>query len=199
MGIGDDDRVATYDHLGLMSAARVWWNFRVMGHDQVFVLDGGLPRWCGESRSIEQGPPAPAQPKTFTPHFRPELVCDIGSLKQALARGVQVVDARPSGRFRGVEPEPRPGLPSGHMPGARNLPHATLVRDGVMLSAPELEERFRAAGVDPAQPIIATCGSGVSAAMLALALARLGHWDTPIYDGSWTEWASQKDAAIARA
>jgi thiosulfate/3-mercaptopyruvate sulfurtransferase len=199
LGIGDGDRVVIYDHLGLMSAARVWWNFRVMGHDQAYVLDGGLPRWQGEGRQVEHGPaPAPA-PKTFNPRFRPQLVRDIDQVEQALRDGGQVLDARPAGRFSGADAEPRPGLPPGHMPGARNLPFNTIVTDGLLAPAPELEARFKAAGVDPAKPIIVTCGSGVSAAVLALALARLGHWNTPVYDGSWTEWAGRKGARIAKA
>jgi thiosulfate/3-mercaptopyruvate sulfurtransferase len=118
-------------------------------------------------------------------------------VKQALAAKAQVLDARSAGRFSGADSEPRPGLPSGHMPGARNLPHSVIVSQGALLDPPGLEASFKAAGVDLDQPIITTCGSGVSAAILALALARLGHWDTPIYDGSWTEWASQTDADIA--
>ncbi|HUO21624.1 MAG TPA: 3-mercaptopyruvate sulfurtransferase [Caulobacteraceae bacterium] len=198
MGIGAGDRLVVYDHIGLLSAARVWWNFRVMGHDQVFVLDGGLPRWIAEGRPTEQGAPAPVPPAAFVANVRPALVRTIDQVKQALDRGGQVLDARSSGRFRGIEPEPRPGLPSGHMPGSSNLPHSEIVLDGRLLAAADLAAKFEVAGVDPALPIIATCGSGVSAAILALALARLGHWDTPVYDGSWTEWASQPDAAIVR-
>jgi thiosulfate/3-mercaptopyruvate sulfurtransferase len=198
MGIGDDDRVVVYDHLGVMSAARVWWNFRVMGHDQVYVLDGGLPRWYREARPTEDGLPPEVEPKTFTPRYRPELVRHLDQLKAAMAEGVQVVDARPAPRFRGLEPEPRSDVPAGHIPGSRNVPHPSLLSDGLMLNPIEIEARFRAAGVDPDKPVIATCGSGVTAATVALALARLGHWDTPVYDGSWTEWATQKDAPIAK-
>lgn len=197
LGIGDGDRVVVYDHLGLMSAARVWWNFRVMGLDQVYVLHGGLPRWVAEQRPVETGPQATFEKRVFTPDFRSELVRDMSEVKQALALGGQVLDARPAGRFAGAAPEPRPGLPSGHMPGARNLPQGELIADGGLLAPVELEARFRDAGVDTGKPIITTCGSGVTAAILALALARLGRWDTPVYDGAWAEWASRPDADIA--
>lgn len=197
LGIGDADRVVVYDHLGLMSAARVWWNFRVMGHEEVYVLDGGLPRWLAEERAVVAGPAAKTEPSTFTPHFRPRLVRDISEVTQALARGGQVLDARPAGRFCGAEPEPRPGLPSGHMRGALNLPYGGLIADGALLPPDQLQARFKATGANPDRPVIATCGSGVTAAVIALALARLGFWDTPIYDGSWAEWAGRPQAEIA--
>ena len=197
LGIGDGDRVVVYDHLGLMSAARVWWNFRVMGLDEVYVLDGGLPRWQAEGRPVQVGSQEAAAPRVFTPDYRPRLVHAMGEVKQALSQGRQVLDARPAGRFSGAEPEPRPGLPSGHMPGALNLPHSTLIADGALLPPNQLEAQFKAAGVDPSQPLVATCGSGVTAAILALALAQLGSWDTPIYDGAWTEWAGEPTCEIA--
>lgn len=197
LGIGDGDRVVVYDHLGLMSAARAWWNFRVMGHDEVYVLDGGLPRWLAEGRPVQAGPRVKSEPRPFTPRFRPQLVRAMSEVKQALARGGQVVDARSAGRFSGAEPEPRPGLPSGHMPGALNLPYGALVAQDALLPPDQLQARFRACGADLDRPMIATCGSGVTAAVIALALARLGHWDTPVYDGAWTEWAGQPNADIA--
>ena len=198
LGIGDGDRVVIYDHLGLMSAARVWWNFRLMGLDEVYVLDGGLPAWLAEGRAVEQGPPAPVAAKTFTPHPRPQLLRSMDAVKQALAADGQVLDARSAGRFSGADPEPRPGLSSGHMPGARNLPFNAIVQGGRLLEPGALQKAFDGAGVDTRQPIIATCGSGVTAAVLALALARLGHWDTPVYDGAWTEWASGPGNPIAK-
>lgn len=198
LGIGNGDRVVVYDHVGLLSAARVWWNFRVMGHDQVFVLDGGLPRWVAEGRPVQSGlPEKRVEPQTFTARFQPELLRSMDQVKDALARHEQVLDARSAGRFSAAEPEPRPGLPSGHIPGSRNLPHGAIVADGALVAPKILEGLFAAAGVDVNAPIIATCGSGVSAAILALALARLGHWETPIYDGSWTEWAGRNGADIA--
>ncbi len=197
LGIGSEDTVVVYDHMGLLSAGRVWWNFRVMGHDAVHVLDGGLPRWIAEGRSVASGPAQTPAARPFTAQFRAELVRDIEQVKAALASGVQVIDARARDRFAGTAPEPRPGLPSGHMPGAFNAPHAELIADGALKSADALKALFDGEGVDLDGPIVATCGSGVSAAIVALALARLGRWDTPIYDGSWTEWASRADAAIA--
>jgi len=135
--------------------------------------------------------------QAFTPVFRPALVRDIRQVQQALASGVQVLDARARDRFQGTAPEPRPGLPSGHMPGAFNTPHAELVENGALKSKEALAAVFRGEGVDLGRPIVTTCGSGVSAAVIALALARLGRWDAPVYDGSWTEWASKIGTAIA--
>ena len=195
MGISDGDRIVVYDHMGLLSAGRVWWNFRAMGHDEVFVLDGGLPRWIAEGRPLADGPVTTVE-QPFTAKFRPDLVRDIGQVRAALAGGAQVVDARARDRFQGVAPEPRPGLPSGHMPGAFNTPHAELIAGGALKSRADLEALFRDEGVDLDAPIITTCGSGVSAAIIALALARLGRWNAPVYDGSWTEWASRDDTEI---
>ena len=196
LGISDADRVVVYDHEGLLSAGRVWWNFRAMGHDEVYVLDGGLPRWASEGRPIANGP-ATSKPRTFTPVFRPALVRDLRQVEETLANGGQVLDARARDRFQGAAPEPRPGLPSGHMPGALNTPHAELVENGSLKSKEALAALFRGEGVDMNRPIVTTCGSGVSAAIIALALARLGKWDAPVYDGAWTEWASRIGAAIA--
>jgi thiosulfate/3-mercaptopyruvate sulfurtransferase len=196
LGVGSGDRVVVYDHVGLLSAGRVWWNFRAMGHDAVYVLDGGLPRWIAEGRPVVGGQ-AHSQPARFVSHPRPELVRDIAQVKAALAAGQQVLDARAAARFRGAAPEPREGLPSGHMPGARNLPHGDIIRDGALLPKDQLAAAFEAAGVDLDQQVVTTCGSGVSAAILCLALARLGRWDAPVYDGSWSEWASRTDTAIA--
>jgi thiosulfate/3-mercaptopyruvate sulfurtransferase len=196
LGISDSDRIVVYDHAGLLSAGRVWWNFRAMGHDEVYVLDGGLPRWMAEGRPVISGSYT-AKPRTFTPVYRPALVRDIRQVEQALASGDQVLDARARERFQGSAPEPRPNLPSGHMPGAFNTPHAELVENGSLKSRDALAALFRGEGVDVGRPIITTCGSGVSAAIIALALARLGKWDAPVYDGSWAEWASRIGAAIA--
>jgi thiosulfate/3-mercaptopyruvate sulfurtransferase len=196
LGISDGDRIVVYDHMGLLSAGRVWWNFRAMGHDEVYVLDGGLPRWIAEGRPLASGP-VTAVTQPFTARFRPDLVRDIDQVRAALSGGVQVVDARARDRFEGTGPEPRPGLPSGHMPGAFNAPHAELIAGGALKSAGDLKALFEGEGVDLAAPVITTCGSGVSAAIVALALARLGRWDAPVYDGSWTEWASRGDMPIA--
>ena len=196
LGISDADRIVVYDHAGLMSAGRVWWNFRAMGHDEVYVLDGGLPRWIAEGRPLAGGP-VTSTPQTFTPVFRPALVRDIQQVQAGLAAGIQVLDARARDRFEGTAPEPRPGLPSGHMPGAVNTPHGELVENGALRSKEALAALFRGEGVDIDEPVITTCGSGVSAAIIALALARLGKWDAPVYDGAWTEWASRLRSAIA--
>jgi thiosulfate/3-mercaptopyruvate sulfurtransferase len=197
LGISDSDRIVVYDHAGLLSAGRVWWNFRAMGHDEVYVLDGGLPRWIAEGRPIAGGPVTTSTHRTFTPVYRPALVRDLRQVEQALASGVQVLDARPRDRFQGAAPEPRPGISSGHMPGAFNTPHAELVENGALKSKEALAALFRGEGVDVGQPVVTTCGSGISAAIIALALARLGKWDAPVYDGAWTEWASKIGAAIS--
>ena len=196
LGISDGDRIVVYDHAGLLSAGRVWWNFRAMGHDEVYVLDGGLPRWIAEKRPVASGPVTSAV-RTFTPVFRPALVRDIQQVQASLKAGVQVLDARARDRFQGAAPEPRPGLPSGHMPGAFNTPHAELIENGALKSKEALAALFSGEGVDIDKPVITTCGSGVSAAVIALALARLGKWDAPVYDGSWTEWASTPGVRIA--
>lgn len=199
MGVGDGASVVVYDGLGLFSAARVWWTFRLMGKEDVQVLDGGLPAWRAAGFEIESGPPLKPQERHFTARRRADLVRGLADMRKLVAQGgAQIVDARGPGRFAGVEPEPRPGLRSGHMPGAINLPYKALLTQAQRLkSAEALIEAFAAAGVDPKAPIVATCGSGVSAALIALALARLGRWDTPIYDGSWAEWGALADTPVA--
>jgi thiosulfate/3-mercaptopyruvate sulfurtransferase len=197
LGIADADRVVVYDQSGLFSAARVWWTFRVMGLEQVQVLDGGLPKWRAEGRPLAAGEPRPA-PARFTPHFNPKLVRDFNAVTAILqTRSEQIADARSEPRFRGDAAEPRPGLRSGHMPGARSLPFgAVLNPDGTMKDAAALREVFAAAGLDAARPTTVSCGSGVTAPILALALARLGRWDTAVYDGSWAEWGGRPEAEV---
>lgn len=199
LGVGAGDRVVVYGGRHAIASARVWWSFRVFGHDAVAVLDGGLPRWRAEGRALDVGEPTPA-PRRFGARFRPELVRDFAAMRDNLrARRAQVVDARSAGRFHGTEPEPRPGLRGGHIPGSLNLPYDTLFDgEGLLLPPGEVRRRFEAAGVDLGAPIITTCGSGVSAAVLALALYLLGCPDVPVYDGSWTEWASRPDAPVER-
>ena len=196
LGISNASTVVVYDSVGLFSAPRVWWTFRAMGHDAVFVLDGGLPRWIAEGRPVETGWRTPEHGE-FKSHPRPELVRDLAQLTLALVDPtVQVLDARPSPRFRGETPEPRPGLRSGHMPGAKNLPFTGLIDGDALAPAERLRAAFEAAGVDPAKPAVTTCGSGVSAAVIALALARLGQSDAAVYDGSWSEWGAREDTAV---
>ena len=197
LGIGDGDRIVVYDSRGVVSAARVWWTFRVFGHDTIAVLDGGLPKWRAEGRAVASGPSAPA-PRRFTPRFRPELVRDVSQIQANLAsRREQVVDARSRGRFAATEPEPRAGLRGGHIPGSFNLPYDDLyAADGTLRPAGELRAAFSSAGVDMAQPVVTTCGSGITASVLALALHQIGRADAAVYDGSWTEWAGRDDTPV---
>jgi thiosulfate/3-mercaptopyruvate sulfurtransferase len=198
MGVGDGARVIVYDNQGLFSAARVWWTLRVMGHDDVFVLDGGFPAWERAGHPIEEGPPKAKQERHFTARLRSDLVRDLADVRRAVERGrAWIVDARPAPRFRGEAAEPRPGLRSGHMPGAKNVPSSTLVdANGLLKSREELERLFAAAGADLGKAAICTCGSGITAAMIALALARLGRWDAAVYDGAWAEWGAREDAPV---
>ncbi|WP_135210114.1 3-mercaptopyruvate sulfurtransferase [Vitreimonas flagellata] len=198
LGIGDGARVVVYDNQGLFSAARVWWTFRVMGHEDVSVLDGGFPAWERGGFPIDGHPPATRAERHFTARYRGDLVRNASDVRKAIADAKTILDARPAPRFRGETPEPRAGLKSGHMPGARSLPAGSLINEnGSLRSKEELEELFAAAGADPSQPAICSCGSGVTAAIIALALARLGHWDAAIYDGAWAEWGALPDAPIA--
>jgi thiosulfate/3-mercaptopyruvate sulfurtransferase len=197
LGIGSGDRVVVYDVRGVVSAARVWWSFRAFGHDAVAVLDGGLKKWRAEGRPVESGAPKPA-PRAFGARPRPELVRDLDAMRANLgSRAAQVLDARSAGRFAGTEPEPRPGLRGGHIPGSLNLPYETLYRpDGTLRSPGELRGAVQAAGVDLGRPIVTTCGSGVTASVLALALHLLGRPDVAVYDGSWSEWGGRADTPI---
>ena len=197
LGIGDGARLVIYDSQGLFSAPRVWWTFRAMGHEDVVVLDGGLPKWIAEGRPVEDGVPPPRE-RHFTARYSHDLVRDQAQVRRALASGKdQLVDARPAARFRGEAPEPRPGLRSGHMPGALNVPSSSVIApDGTMKSAEQLTAVFEAAGVDLARPIVTTCGSGITASTLALALARLGRDRTPVYDGSWADWGREGDTEV---
>lgn len=193
LGVASDDHVVAYG----LGGPRVWWSLRLMGHDAVSVLDGGLAKWIAENRPVESGELAPA-PAVFHARFRPELVRRFDQVKADLAAGITVADARSGERFRAEVPEPREGLRGGHMPGAVSLPSSTLfAADGTWKSEPETAALLEAVGAGPDRPVTATCGSGVTACMIALARARLGRWDTPVYDGSWSEWGARDDAPVA--
>ncbi|NNU79317.1 3-mercaptopyruvate sulfurtransferase [Halovulum dunhuangense] len=197
MGIGDGHRVVVYDGAGLFSAARVWWLFRLFGKRDCAVLDGGLPKWKAEGRVLETEPPQ-LRDRHFTARRDASLVKDVTQVAAASKLGDwQIVDARSPGRFRGAEAEVRPGLRSGHIPGAKNVHYRQLLNDdGTMKSEEGLRLAFLAAGVDLARPVITSCGSGVTAAILSLALERLGHPQHALYDGSWSEWGMYGDLKV---
>jgi thiosulfate/3-mercaptopyruvate sulfurtransferase len=198
MGIGDGSRIVIYDSSGLFSAARVWWTFRVMGVEDVSVLNGGLPKWKKEGRPTESGPPRNRTTRHFTARRNADLVRDASDIKRLLRdRSAEIVDARDAERFAGKAPEPRPGLRSGHIPGAHNLPYGKLLnKDGTLKSAPEIERTFEEAGVDLSKPVVTSCGSGITASVLALGLAQIGHRKTAVYDGSWSEWGADQNLPI---
>jgi len=198
LGVDAGSDIVVYDSTGVFSAPRVWWTFRVMGHDRVFVLDGGLKRWAAEGRPLETGWREPRH-GDFKAQFRPDLIADFDAVRRLVeAGGTQLVDARSAARFRGEAPEPRPSLRGGHMPGARNVPWSTVTApDGALADAQGLRAAFEAGGVDLAGPIVTTCGSGITAALLALGLAELGRQDVAVYDGSWSEWAARSDTPVA--
>lgn len=198
MGIGDGSRIVVYDRSGLYSAARVWWTFRVMGVEDVSVLNGGLPKWKREERPLESGEPPLRTTRHFTARRNADLVRDQSDIKAILKdKSAEIVDARSAERFAGKVPEPRPGLRSGHIPGARNVPYGKLLNaDGTLKPPREIETLFRNAGVDLHKPVVTNCGSGITASVLALALAELGHRRTAVYDGSWSEWGADPELPI---
>ena len=197
LGLSRDTTIVAYDSFGVRAAARVWWTLRTMGFTDIFVLDGGLKAWRSEGRPVESGEAVPAA-VAVSADFRPALVRSLDDVSGIIAsKAAQIVDARGGARFRAEVPEPRAGLRSGHMPGACNVPFDVLLdADGRMKTAAEMGAIFQAAGVDLSRPIVTTCGSGITASVLALALARLGREDVAVYDGSWTEWGGRADTAV---
>lgn len=197
LGIGDGSTIVVYDAYGILASARAWWMFKAMGHNNVFVLDGGYLKWRAEGLPVDD-----ALTSHFARHFtsRPDWsrIRDFAEVEKALASGRQVVDARPAGRFAGIDPEPREGLKRGHMPGALNLPYASLLRpDGTMKRPEDLARHFADAGIDTSKPVIVSCGSGISACVILLALEVLGNRSSALYDGSWSEWGGREGAAVA--
>lgn len=197
LGVGDGNRIVVYDANDFFASARVWWMFRHMGHKDVYVLDGGLRAWQGAGGELEDLPPVVTGGRHFTPRVRSDLIKTMEQMQTlAATSAAPILDARPSGRFNGVEAEPRAGLSSGHIPGSVNIPSSALIgSDGKLVDKAHLEVLL---GKCRSSPAVATCGSGVSAAVIALALAELGNYDVAVYDGSWTEWASHADNPVQK-
>ncbi|WP_432450368.1 3-mercaptopyruvate sulfurtransferase [Aliiroseovarius marinus] len=198
LGVGDGHQIVVYDGMGLFSAARVWWMFRLMGHKDIAVLDGGLPKWQAEGHPIEDLPPV-IRDRHMTVSRQAHMIKDVTQVAAASKLGdYEIIDARSAERFRGEVDEPREGLRSGHIPNSKNVPFGTLLNaDGTMKSPEDIRSVFEAANVDLAKPAITSCGSGVTAAILSLALERIGHDRHAVYDGSWTEWGMYNDLNVA--
>ncbi|MCG6859226.1 MAG: sulfurtransferase [Salaquimonas sp.] len=198
MGISETNDIVVYDGPGLFSSARVWWNFHVMGAKSVRVLDGGFDLWKAQGRPVENGAPKPHEPAVFNTEFDSGRVRSIADIRANLKLGEQLIlDARPYGRFTGEEPEPRPGLTSGHIPGAQSMPAHIFSVDGRLKDIAELKEMFAANALKPGRHAITSCGSGVTAAIISLALETIGHSENSLYDGSWAEWGQAENAPVA--
>lgn len=199
LGVGDGMTIVLYDGIGLYGAARVWWTFRTFSSENVRVLDGGMPKWKAENRPLETGLAKPRPPKTFTAKFNRQMVASIDDVQKVLLdKTAQVVDARAADRFRGEAPEPRPGMRGGHMPGSFNVPFGLVLENGQLAPPDKIAAAFKDAGVDLDNPVVTSCGSGVTASILTFAIEALGKSPGRVYDGSWSEWGGRPDTPIVK-
>lgn len=197
LGVSETETIIVYDGPGMFTAPRVWWMFRAFGAANAYLLNGGFDAWKAQGLPVDTDTPAPLERADFAPSFDAGAVMDLAGMRRTVDDGkVQIADARGPGRFTGEEPEPRPGMRSGHMPGARNVPFSALSDNGKLKPMSELRDILESSGLDLEQPVVTTCGSGVTAAVITLALQSLGHRDTRIYDGSWSEWGARADTPI---
>jgi thiosulfate/3-mercaptopyruvate sulfurtransferase len=203
LGVANASRVVAYDQKGIQSSPRLWWLLRLFGHENAAVLDGGLPKWKAEGRALESGDARPMAPAAFVADYNAHRLAGIGDIKRIVRQGggaALILDARSKGRFDGTAPEPRPGLASGHMPGAASLPFTELLNaDGTMKDPAAIRAIFAERGADDGRPLVTTCGSGITACVLALGAVRAGLPEPAVYDGSWTEWASRPETPKATA